>query len=78
MCDWSANFNYSPCMHRHVVIETAGAMRFIASEVFDDIEEHLRCLDCLEYLDEEEVLSAWNGDAHFVGIPRMEDDYGDI
>ena len=68
---------YSPCMYRHVVIETMGARRFIQGEVVDDLRDHLLCLDCLEILDEKEVLSAWHGEAQFVNILEMEEDYGD-
>ena len=77
MSDWSVNFNFSPCLHRHVFIETTGGMHFIAGEVSDDIQERLLCLDCLEYMDEEEVLTAWHGEAHFIPIPKMEESYGD-
>jgi hypothetical protein len=27
----------------------------------DDIQEYLQCLDCLEYVSELEVRTAWNG-----------------
>ena len=52
-------------------------MHFNAGEVSDDIQERLLCLDCLEYLDEEEVFTAWHGEAHFIQIPKMEEIYGD-
>jgi hypothetical protein len=77
MSDWSANFNYSPCLHRHVIIETTGGMHFSAGEVTDNIQESLLCLDCLEYLDEEEIRTAWHGEAHFIEIPKMERSHGD-
>ena len=77
MSDWSANFDFSPCLHRHVVIERTGGVHLVAGEVSDDIQDRLLCLVCQEYLDEEEVLTAWHGEAHFIQIPKMEESYGD-
>jgi hypothetical protein len=59
MCDFSARPFYSPCLHRHVVVDTTGSRRFRAGEVEDDIIERLRCLDCLEILSQAEVRAAW-------------------
>ena len=59
--DLSVHVNILPCLHRHVVLTTTGGMHFSEGEVCDDIEEHLLCLDCLEYVDEEEVRARWNG-----------------
>jgi len=59
MSDFSARLLYSPCLHYHVVTETTGSRRFRAGEVEDDIQERLRCLDCLEILSEAEVRAAW-------------------
>lgn len=59
MSDFSARPFYSPCLHRHVVVDTIGSRRFRAGEVEDDITERLRCLDCLEILSEAEVRAAW-------------------
>ena len=64
-------------MHRHVVIENSGSRRFSQGEVVDNIQEHLVCLDCGEYLDQEDVLSAWHGNAQFVEVPKQEDTHGD-
>jgi len=77
MSDRSINFNFSPCLHRRVVIETTGSRGFSQGEVTDNIQEHLLCLDCLEILDEEEVISAWHGEAQFIKIPKMEESHGD-
>jgi len=59
MSDFSARPFYSPCLHHHIVVETTGSRRFRAGEVEDDIQERLRCQDCLEYLTETEVRTAW-------------------
>jgi hypothetical protein len=77
MSDLSANIIFNACLHRHVVIQTTGGMHFIAGEVSDDIREYLLCLDCLEFLDEEEIRSAWLGEAHFIEIPKEEETYDD-
>ena len=78
MSDWYDDSIASTCLHLHITVETVGARRFIQGEVVDNIEERLRCLDCLEILSEAEVRSAWNGNAHFVEIPIQEADCGDI
>jgi len=77
MSDMSVNFNFPSCLHRHVVIETTGSRGFSQGEVEDDIRECLVCLDCCEYLDQEEILTAWHGDAQFIEIPKKEATHGD-
>ena len=70
---------FSPCMHRHVVIETRGSIRLVAGEVVEDLQDVLRCVDCLEILTEREVRSAWLGkDTHFIEPSLEEGDYDDI
>jgi hypothetical protein len=59
--DYSLRFNYSPCLHRHIVTVTTGGMHFTNGEVWDDIQELLLCLDCDEYLTEPEIRARWNG-----------------
>jgi len=61
MSDFTAFPIFSPCMHRHVVVVSTGIRRFEAGEVTDDIEEHVECIDCSEYLSELEVRAAWEG-----------------
>ena len=61
MSDLSANLQFAPCLHLHVVVVTTGSRRFSQGEVTDDIQERLQCLDCLEYVSELEVRSAWSG-----------------
>ena len=73
----SGDRGYTHCMHRHVVVETNGGMQFIQGEVSDNIRDQLRCLDCLDILDEQEVLCAWHGEAHFIDVHEQEDSYGD-
>ena len=78
MSDWSANFDFSPCLHRHVAIEMSGGMHFIAGEVSDDIQERLLCLDCQEYLDEEEIFTVWHGgQTQFIQISKLEESHRD-
>ena len=62
MDDYSVRIIYSPCLHRHIVSVTTGGMHFSAGECWDDIHEYLLCLDCNEYLTEEEIRTKWNGD----------------
>jgi len=59
MTDLSANIIFSPCMHRHVVVDTSGGRHFTAGDVWDDILVRVLCLDCLDYLSEAEVRAAW-------------------
>ena len=61
MSDFSANLQFAPCLHRHVVAVSTGSRRFSQGEVVDDIQERLQCLDCLEYVSELEVRAAWSG-----------------
>ena len=58
MDDYSVHINYSPCLHRHIVPVTTGNMHFSEGEVSDNIHEFLLCIDCMEYLTEEEVRLA--------------------
>lgn len=59
MNDWSVRLIFSPCMHRHLTVDTSGGRSFSAGEVFDNIQERILCLDCLEHLTETEVRAAW-------------------
>jgi hypothetical protein len=59
--DYSVRFNYSPCLHRHIVTVTTGGRHFSQGEVCDDIRESLLCLDCMEVLSESEIRGRWNG-----------------
>lgn len=60
MDDLSIHINVLPCLHRHVVLDTTGGTHFSAGEVFDDIQERLLCLDCMEYVTEADVRFAQN------------------
>jgi hypothetical protein len=76
MSDFSANFLFSPCLHRHVVPVTTGSRHFSQGEVYDDIQDLLQCTECLEYVTEAEVRSAWNGKSLEEGSTlQMEDDF---
>jgi hypothetical protein len=67
--------SYSPCMHRNVIVDTSGRMRFVEGEVTDDILVRALCLDCGEYLTESEVRGAWVGEPHAVRAnSKLEDD----
>ena len=78
MSDFSANFLFSPCMHRHVVPVTIGSRRFSQGEVNDDFQDLLQCTECLEFVTEAEVRTAWNGKNLEEGSTfQMEDDFGD-
>ena len=59
--DFSIHFNFSPCLHRHIVTVITGGMHFSEGVVWDDICESILCLDCMEYLTEAEVRARWNG-----------------
>lgn len=52
---------FSACMHRHVTVITTGCRRFVSGEVFDDLEEHVQCLDCGEYLSLAEAYASMKG-----------------
>jgi hypothetical protein len=58
MDDLSVHINILPCLHRHVVTDITGGMQFNAGDVFDDIQERLLCLDCMEYVTEADVRFA--------------------
>jgi len=78
MSDFSARPFYSPCLHFHVVVEITGSRRFRAGEVEDDIQERLRCLDCLEYLTEAEVRAAWGqGSSEDLPVLQLGGSHGD-
>jgi hypothetical protein len=62
MSDFSANLQFSPCMHRQVVVDTSGGRRFVEGEVTDDIMIRVLCLDCGEFLSESEVRGTWRGE----------------
>ena len=64
MSDFSANLQYSPCLHRQVVVDTSGGRRFVDGEVTDDILIRALCLDCGEFLTESEVRGTWSGEPH--------------
>jgi hypothetical protein len=55
---------YSPCIHRNVVVDTSGGMRFVDGEVTDDFLVRALCLDCGEYLTESGIHGAWRGESH--------------
>jgi hypothetical protein len=78
MSDFSANFLFSPCMHRLVVPVTTGSRRFYQGEVDDDFQDLLQCTDCLEFVTEAEVRSARNGKNLKEGsVLQMEDEFED-
>ena len=76
MSDLSANIIFSPCMHRHVVVDASGGRHFTAGEVWDDIQVRVLCLDCLEYLSEDEVRAAWGQESEvgFTGLQLEEEE----
>lgn len=59
--DYSIRFNFSPCLHRHVKTVITGGMHFSGGVLWDDIQENLLCLDCGEYVSEQEVRARWSG-----------------
>ncbi len=59
MFDSSANIYFSRCMHRRITTVTTGGLHFSEGEVWDDIREMLMCLECGEYVTEEEVRAGW-------------------
>ena len=44
-----------PCPHRNVVLDTTGGMHFSGGEVWDDIQDQLLCLDCMEYVTDVDI-----------------------
>jgi len=55
---------------------STGARTFCQGEVYDDIEERLQCLDCLEYVSEAEVRAAWSGESLEEGVVlQLGDDF---
>ena len=73
MFDYSVNIRFSPCLHRRVTTEITGSRNIIEGEIWDDIQERLICLDCLEYVTEEEVRAAWGQ----LPVPKEEASHGD-
>jgi len=62
-----------PCLHHNVVPDINGGIHFSAGEVWDDIQERLLCLDCMQYVTEAEVHSSQvNHDPNFNPIIPME------
>ena len=51
---------FSHCLHRRVQVIHNGSRTFYAGEVFDNIQEQVLCLDCMETLTETEVRETWN------------------
>ena len=51
---------FSHCLHRHVRVIHNGQRTFSEGEVFDNIQEQVLCLDCMETLTETEVRETWN------------------
>ena len=76
MDDLSVHINYLPCLHRRVVLDINGGMHFNAGEVWDDIQERLLCLDCLQYVTEAEARSAWHGFSLEISLPEEEVSHG--
>lgn len=58
MNDLSTRISILPCLHRNLVLDTTGGMHFSDGEVWDDIQERLLCLDCMEFVTEAEIRSA--------------------
>ena len=56
---------FSSCLHRHIRVVQNGSRSFYAGEVFDNIQEQILCLDCLETLTEGEVRATWDGYSAF-------------
>ena len=78
MSDFSANFLFSPCLHRHIVPVTIGTRRLCQGEVDDDFQDLLQCTDCLEYVSESEIRSVWSGKSLEKGISsNLEGDFED-
>lgn len=72
--DTSTPLQFQGCPHRHVTTVTSGGMHFSEGEVWDDIEEHLLCLDCMEYLTEAEIRLGWSGKPHEVPTNAAEEE----
>ena len=52
---------FSSCLHRNIKVVYNGGMSFSEGEVFENIQEQVFCLDCLQTLSEGEVRATWNG-----------------
>ena len=72
MFDSSLHVNFMRCMHPRATTEITGGMHFSAGEVWDDIQERLVCLECGEYVTEEEVRAGWGA----VSISTLEVSHG--
>ena len=59
MFDSSSNIYFSRCLHRRVTTVVDGSRRMVEGEVWDDIQEKLMCLECGEYVTEEDVRAGW-------------------
>ena len=56
---------FSSCLHRHIQVVYNGSRSFSEGEVFDDIQEQVFCLECMQTLTEAEVRATWNGYSNF-------------
>ncbi len=45
------------CKHEHTVLDATGQMSFSGGDIRDTIKVRVLCLDCLQYLDEDEEAS---------------------
>ena len=67
---------FSHCMHWHIRVIHNGQRTFYEGEVFDNIQEQVLCLDCLNVLSESDVRAAWKGTRLTLGISNLEDNHG--
>ena len=51
---------YSGCLHRNLEVFHVGLWTFYEGEVFDNIQEQVFCMDCMQPLTETEVRETWN------------------
>ena len=65
---------FSHCMHRRIQVIHNGSRTFYAGEVFDDIQEHVLCLDCLQTLTEADVRDTWNGYSNYAATLEEQDE----
>lgn len=63
------DLSMTPCLHRNVVLDTTGDIHFSGGEVWDNIQEKLLCLDCMEYVTEAEVRSTRRGNSPHITQP---------
>ena len=64
---------FSACMHWHVRVIHNGSRTFSEGEVFDNIQEQVLCLDCLNVLSESDVRAAWTGMRPTLDISNLEE-----